>query len=319
MTDETTVQTTSDLMPSAQQGSKPDLGPQSSSAADVLPKTLESEVSFTSQLPEDLRKEPSLSNIKDLTSLAKGYVNAQKMIGNSVRIPGPDASDEVKKDFYAKVTGIPGVIKLPNPSDKAGVDEFFTKLGRPASPDAYKLSVPEGMPVNDAALKSFKEVAYNLGLNNAQTQALMGFEAGRMGQAIDQMKQQQIAAKQVLNEVWGNEYENRISSARTLTEHYGQKYPDAVKSLVNGPAGNNPVFLMMAAELGKFYSESGAIKGQPVRFGLTAEEARSRIEEIKSNKAHPYFTEKNPKLRAKIIEEMSELYEKANPSTGESD
>src|SRR5438093_625268 len=39
--------------------------------------------------------------------LAKGYVSAQKMIGGSVQIPGPQATPEQIKAFRAKI-GVPG-------------------------------------------------------------------------------------------------------------------------------------------------------------------------------------------------------------------
>ena len=54
-------------------------------------------VDFRSSLPEDLREEASLADIKDVGSLAKSYVNAQRMLGSSIRIPGQDAGEEQMK------------------------------------------------------------------------------------------------------------------------------------------------------------------------------------------------------------------------------
>jgi len=65
---------------------------------------------WIASLPTELQSEKSLQSFKDLPALAKSYVEAQKMIGGSIRLPKPDAPPEERE----KVIG-----------------DIYTKLGRP--------------------------------------------------------------------------------------------------------------------------------------------------------------------------------------------
>ncbi len=271
------------------------------------------ENSFINSLPEDIRSEASLANIKDVHGLAKGYVNAQKLVGSSIRIPSAEAAPEVRADFYKRLSGVPDVLKLPNPESKEEVEEFYTKLGRPKTPEEYKIQIKEGVNLDPVGLSSFTKHAHALGLTNTQTQELINFEANRHNEALQQMENQKQSAKSLLQNTWGTDYEARLNAAQDVAKHFGQKYPDAVKQLFEGPGGNNPVVLMMAAELGKSYRESGIIKGQTtLQFGKTPEEARAQIQEIRNNPKHDYYVGA-PNARQAAIDKVESLYKSAYP------
>jgi hypothetical protein len=72
---------------------------------------------WKASLPEDLRKEKSLEAIQDVSSLAKSYVDAEKIVGGSIRIPKEGA-------------------------DQKEWDAFYSKLGRPESPEKYEVKRP---------------------------------------------------------------------------------------------------------------------------------------------------------------------------------
>ena len=55
-------------------------------------------------IEESLKTEPSLSDIKDVNSLAKSYVHAQKMIGaDKIVMPNDKSTDDEWNDFYEKL------------------------------------------------------------------------------------------------------------------------------------------------------------------------------------------------------------------------
>ena len=71
---------------------------------------------WRSAIPEDLQNDPSLANIQDVASLAKGYVHAQHMVGaDKVAIPTRETTPEE-------------------------LDAFYNKLGRPESVDGYEVA-----------------------------------------------------------------------------------------------------------------------------------------------------------------------------------
>ena len=92
-------------------------------------------------LPPDLKVEKSIQSFKGkgVADVAKSYVEAQKMIGGSIRLPKPDAKPEEREAFMA---------------------DLSTKLGRPATAADYKKAVtlealPDGTPWDEAAYDEF--------------------------------------------------------------------------------------------------------------------------------------------------------------------
>lgn len=271
------------------------------------------ETNFVNSLPEDLRAEPSLASIKDVHSLAKGYVSAQKMIGSSVRIPGPDAAPEIKAEFYKKLSSVDNIVKLPDKNNKEELDAFYTKMGRPATPDQYKIQVQTAVPIDSNTVGEFQKFAHQLGLTNDQAQAMVQYDVLRTEQAAKQFEANKGQTVEFLKKEWGNDYQARLETAKEITTHFGAKYPEAVKDLLEGPAGNNPVVLMMASELGKVYRESGIIQGErTLNFGITPEEARARIAEIKGNPNHDYY-KTSGRAHDLAVAKVEELYKAAHP------
>ena len=55
------------------------------------------------QIDENYRDHSSLKEINDVAALAKSYVETKAMVGNSIRIPGPDAGDEARNEYIQKL------------------------------------------------------------------------------------------------------------------------------------------------------------------------------------------------------------------------
>ncbi len=85
-------------------------------------------------LPEDIRDDKVIQETKDITSMAKRLVDANKFISKSVR--------------------------LPDDGDTSGMDELYNKLGRPETVEGYDVKrpdLPEGMKYDEGLEKSFLE------------------------------------------------------------------------------------------------------------------------------------------------------------------
>lgn len=258
----------------------------------------------------ELRETSSLTKFKTTDDLAKSYVELQRMVGNSVRIPAEDASPEAKKEFLEKIKGIEGVLVKDDP-------DFMTKLGRPETPDAYEFVLPENVnevdPTIDVELGEFRKVAHELGLTKEQAAKLVDYRLGVVDQFLQQQEQVRTTAEVELKKLWGSDFENRLQGAKQVLGIFKEKYGNQVLDLVNGPAGNNVAFLQMAAELASMYTEKEHVGMQGRTFGTTPDQARDRIAEKRSDsgfmKAYldPFHPEhKNAKA------EMTRLYRVAN-------
>jgi len=267
------------------------------------------ESSFLNSLSEDLQSDPSLADFKDVNSLAKSYISAQHMLGSSVRIPSQDASDEVKNEFYSKLTSVPGVIRLPDANDQEGIDKLYNTLGRPQSADGYKLDIGEDIPLDENAQNEFFELAHKIGLTQSQVKVLADYELNKVQEQSYSYEQSYSASEQLLKEQWGPDYNNRLQGAKATLSAYQDKYPDAVNELINSPAGNNPVILSILADMQPMLHEKGLIQGaNTVQYGMTPEEALAQAKEIQNNPDHDYNSSDNRK-RDLAIEKVKKLYE----------
>lgn len=267
---------------------------------------------------EDLRAEPSLKDFKDINSLAKSYVNAQKLIGNSVRIPSEDASQEAKAEFLNKLKSIDDVVVKPTSDDPSEREEFLNKLGRPESPDQYDFNevVDPNIvqhPDVSAELDTFKNIAHEIGITKEQANKLVDMRMQTLKEHTESQKQQVEEAKQELRGMWGQDYENRMNIAKQTAKLYSEKYPDAMTDLINGPTGSNPAFINMLAELGKGFKEQGHVGLQKAQFGTSPDEALSKISEKRSDAGFmkAYTDERHPG-HSKAVKELNDLYKLAH-------
>lgn len=175
-------------------GSQPEEGNPSESGTFDFSKMMDSEGFFAdnwkNSLPEELRNEPCLDNVKNFATLTKSYVNSQKMIGkNKIALPGDNASKEE-------------------------MDAFYTALGRPESAEAYKhdgVELPEGITLDEAAVKEFREFAFQNGISQAVFAKALAFDVQRAQQA-------QAAAVAAHNK----EYDETLAK---LQSQYGSNLP----------------------------------------------------------------------------------------------
>lgn len=267
-------------------------------------------------LPEDLRTDPTLSSIKDVQTLAKGYVSAQRMLGGRIPIPSQEASEEVRNEFYAKLASVPNVVRLPDEDSKdyeTTLGEVYDRLGRPKDPSGYKLELPEGLDVDENYVKSMAVLSHKAGLTNKQFKALAEHELQRGFEMQSQAEKAQKQSVEFLNKTWGNKFNENMSLAKNVVNKYAQAYPEATQEIINGPAGNNPVVLMMLAEMGKLYQQEGTLAINNGTSGArTPEEAKSLIADVLGNAKHPYHDKSNP-AHNDAVRKMEGLYKDAFP------
>lgn len=273
--------------------------------------TTESTTSWKESLSEDLRNDASLQDINDISSLAKGYVSAQRLVGSSIRIPSEDAGQEQLNEFYSKLEKVPGIARLDG-SDEAK-QQLYNKLGRPAEAKDYNLQLPEGIAADETTLNGFKELAHKVGLSNEQAQNLVQYEAQRVAQYNNNMNQQRTHAEQVLKQQWGNDYDNRLSGAKAAAKVFLDQYPDQMTDLMQGPAGNNPALLSILSQLAESLQEKGNVQlSTTPKYGMTPDEARIKIDEIMANKSHPYHQAGDPGHRD-AVDRVRRLFEACYP------
>jgi hypothetical protein len=243
--------------------------------------------SFLDSISEGVRSE-SLSKFNSIDDLAQSYVNLEKKLGNSISIPSEDASTEAREDFLSRMANIPGVYL--EPEDDVGKAALFQKLGKPENKDQYNFSeiITEDLltasPHFDEEAEAFKDIAFDLNLTNDQVNELAKMRAeGEMAKHQAGIVAAQDAQKQ-LQQDWGNEFSTKMQAVGQVLSSFEKEYPDAVNELKHSVAGNNVVLIKAFAQLADQYKESSVAGTQPTTFGMTPEMARTKIEELKSDR-----------------------------------
>ncbi len=245
-------------------------------------------------LPDDLKTDPNITKFKSPADLAKSYVEASKMMGNSIRPPGPDAPEAVRKEYIAKV-----LQTAPELIVAGDEESLFKRLGRPESEDAYTVDDATAAVID---LTQARAQAKAAGLTLKQFQALAKQTADAKAQAKAASEKEHAALKQE----WGYAHADRVLAAAAAARKMGM--PDTVVAAI--AAGAVP-----AAELKLFYdiSKVAGVDAKEItteRQGgpqpLTPAEAQAQMAELQADPDY-WDDRKNPARHKYLTEKMLKL------------
>lgn len=196
----------------------------------------------------------------DPKALATKAFNQDKLVGNSIRVPGADATDEER-------------------------NAFLNKLGRPEAADKYEFKAPEGLPEGfeyDGKVEAaFRDIAHKAGLTQAQAAAVRDWYLGAAGEAFGgqveaakaAQSQRADKATEELVKLWGpldgaTAQANLEIADKVFTQTKGgNDFLEALKEL--GLVGPNKEILDVrvapfVASIGAaLYTEDGVLRGSP--------------------------------------------------------
>lgn len=221
-------------------------------------------------LPEELRSDPALKDFKDVGTLAKSFRDTKQMIGNMVRIPGEDASQDDLLSFRQRMMERdPSLMVKPDPSDEEGMALVYKALGRPDEPSQY--TAPEG--VDEQQFGDITRLAHEAGVGDKQLQHVLGGIVARDKAAYETREAERSRDIAVLKGEWGEAFEQKNERAAKLAKATG-----APEELVNA-VSNNQVGAQTLRWLDKLASSIGA-EGNPLSadIGSVTTESRDEIE-----------------------------------------
>lgn len=115
-------------------------------------------------------------------------------------------------------------------------NEFYSKLGRPESPEAYDFDVnedfreavgEESMPYFEQAVKGFKEQAYKLGANTDQAEEMLDWYLSMMVDSTTAQKEtleEEAKQKDIeLRKAWGDQYDGMERGIEALLRSNGME------------------------------------------------------------------------------------------------
>lgn len=198
------------------------------------------------------------------------------------------------KDFMAGheslVSHLGNSISIPNDySSQDDWNSFYDKLGRPATAADYKFqdNLPDGLEIDDQLDKGYRDLAYQIGLNNTQAQKLRDFyntaveAAYTANQKEVQTRLSEIHDANVreIKQMWGGDYQAKtkiaMNTARAILSQDTLDYLDATG------LGNNAKLVKDFYELSKRLQGDGRnIDGDYNYEGPTLESMESEAMKI---------------------------------------
>ena len=242
--------------------------------------------SWKEAIPEDLRNDPNISKFTELEALAKSYINATRMIGqDKVAVPNNNSTDDQWNEVY-------------------------NKLGRPESPDKYKLEVKSDVvPLDDGAIKSFAENAHKLGLNNKQAQGILEFYKESMEGSVQQSRVDtetaQANTEAQLRKEWGRAFDDNIKKAGAVAK--ANMNPQILDmELKDGTRlGDHPEVIKGFANIANLLSEDKLVgtESENVSQGV---DYQSEISKIVNDRSGPYWNKSHPD-HDKVVQQVFTL------------
>lgn len=238
---------------------------------------------FATTLPEGLRAHEAFKDVKDVGDLATRYVSATTPKPFAEMLPKDIAGEAVFKDLkdldglarsyhgQAKLLGVPKdqLLRLPTDDKPESWDPIYNRLGRPEKADAYKLTLPKGVKMNDESAKPIFEAAHKLGVSQKQLDGLYGALAaqGTAQQAAAKAKMVGDIATGVaaLKTEWGAATDQKIAGGMTALKHYSEqlKLGDGlVTELERTGLGNSPALAKLLDHLHSNLKEDGKLVGR---------------------------------------------------------
>lgn len=246
-------------------------------SADSLAKSyLELDSKFKSGsidvLPEEIRKDPAISVFKNVSELAKGYVETKKMVGGIKK--APDKSDDYK--FTSLQNLHPN---LKSDGITSALKGVFHKAGLH----------------NEAADVVQQEVLSILSQGMAKS---------------DQDKTELIKKNETsLRQEWGADYDKKLDQVAKILARAGGDEAIKNTSEVAKSLGGSPMLLKALGKIVGLLSEDsigslGDTGDKPVNDKV---QAQARISEIINMKPNPIIDEKHPDHK-KVKEEWDNLH-----------
>lgn len=173
---------------------------------------------WAASLPEPLQSAPYLKEAASPEAFVEQVKNAAAWQGNSIRLPGPDASPESMKEFHDRMMEkVPGLMPTPNMEDGDSVSAVLSRLGLPETADGYRL--PADVDIAGDRLGELKSHALEVGLTQAQFEKQVGLMT-KQGEVADTQRQDYLSEQQsIIRNEWGQAYADRMGEIKAFLDN----------------------------------------------------------------------------------------------------
>ena len=223
-------------------------------------------------ISEEYKDNPNITKYNSLDDFLKGHVNAASLVGNSIRVPGEDAGETDKQEFYQKlINHAPNLMVKPDFAEKEQSAEFWQTVGKPD--DVAKYEMPEGVDLPDEVQQEMRQIAFESDFTAVQFDKWAKGMAERHNQTVEKSTTEIESQMAELKNEWGMTVDERLGAAKKMNEEF---YPGRdFESLT--PAEKRSLYNISVSMTGA----GPQAPNVPQQGGaMTPQEARDRADEI---------------------------------------
>lgn len=248
---------------------------------------------WTSGFNDDLKGFVQNKGFKDPASVLDSYRNLEKLMG----------------------TPKERLLRLPeNMDDATAMGEIYTRLGRPQTPEDYKIEVPKD---GDASFAKWAQGTFHeLGLTTKQASALVNkwneFAVNHQNGMTEKSAAEMQAQHDGLKREWGAAFDQNISVAKRAAAEFG--ISAEVIDKMESAMGFTQVMKLMhtiGAKLGEGEFVTNGSRGGSFNGALTPDQARNKINSLRQDNE---FIKRYTNGDASAKAEMERLHAMAYPS-----
>jgi hypothetical protein len=248
-------------------------------------------------ISDEQKANPIVTKYNTFGDFLDGAINTAASVGNSLRVPGPDAPQSDVDAYHEKLIGLdPKLMLKPDFAEPEQGETFYKMLGKPEEAGEYPM--PEGATLPDDVQKEMREIAFEANMTKEQFQNWAKGMETRHNATVESLTEQNDNAWKELNGKWGTATEERKVAARKMAEEFG-----------NGIDLDG----LTAQQTEMFYSiYEGAVQPAEPMGGMTVDEVREQAAEI-MRKVHDPESGLSHGEKMKLIEKRTELLVKHDP------
>lgn len=221
---------------------------------------------WTSGLNDELKGYVQNKGFKDPSAVLDSYRNLERLMG---------APRE-------------RILKLPeNMEDQVALNEIYSRLGRPESPEGYQIDVPKEGGDPEFA-KWAKEMFHKQGLTKAQAaQIVKGwneYTQGYQKSADERMQKAAIQQEGELKKAWGAAHDQNVNIAKRAAIEFGFK-PNEIDAMESsfGYKRTMEIFHAIGSKLGEATFHSSNSPSSSFNGKLTPDAALQKVKNLQND------------------------------------
>lgn len=244
-------------------------------ATSVATDTAPAATNWRDSVPSELRysKEGNdkLARFSDEASLAKSFLELEKMDSGKVKLPGEDSTPEERS-------------------------AFFQKLGKPEAIDGYELpELAEGEAYDEPMMNAIKQYAFD---NDIPKDMFSGMVNAYMQEANAAMDRQATATEDALKQEWAADYDKNMEiSRRALRELAPEEITEPlIAEIARANIDNSEPFVKFLYAVGSKMLDDTLVRGGQVNQDdgyvpkyVSSPEMYRNDESEEGQKARAYF------------------------------